>query len=93
MAPVHWGWSLLSQMGDVRMKRRGTGIPRERAEVWSKWDGAGRRHWAMLWGAGLEGSRRLLLRIVVLRPAGDSASDLWSSCLPRPEPGAVGGHA
>lgn len=58
------------------MKRRGTGTPRERAEVQSRWDASGRRHWAMLWGAGLEGSQWLVLRSVMLRPAGDSAGDL-----------------
>lgn len=30
----------------------------------------------MLWGAGLEGSQWLVLRSVMLRPAGDSAGDL-----------------
>lgn len=47
----------------------------------------------MLWVAGLEGSRWLVLRSVVLRPASDSVSDLWSSCLPRPEPGAIRSHS
>lgn len=76
MAPAWWGWSLLSLMGGVRMKRRGTSIPRERAEAQSRWDGAVR---AMLWGAGLGGSRWLVLWRTVLRAAGDSAGDIQSS--------------
>lgn len=40
MAPELWGWSLPSLIGGVRMKRRGTSIPRERAEARSRWDGA-----------------------------------------------------
>lgn len=47
----------------------------------------------MLCRAGLEESWWLLLRTVVLGPAGDSGGDLWSSCFPRPEPGAVRAHA
>jgi len=30
------------ETGGCQDERRGTGIPRERAEVWSRWDGAGR---------------------------------------------------
>lgn len=77
MALVRWGWSLLSQMGGYQDEKGGSSIPRERAEAWSRWAGAGR----MLWGAGLQGSWWLVLRTMVLRPAGDSAGDLWSSRL------------